>query len=241
MAVVGDPLHSLRPLREEEINQLSSNRAQHGTHPLAYDVYRAGDQLVIEFDAPGAAPSDLAVAIEGRTIVVSLHRKLAHGAGIDVIEAGREHGSFQQRLWLGEGWDLERLHARSENGVLYVHGQSLPGSQPGRWRWPQALARRSGAQGRPSRTRRRKQATPTPSPAAQGIARSTPRPMPVEGAPPLARRSSIRPGRRSKGTSRPTAPRRDSRRSSAGGSGAGPARSGFPRRSWPSGSDCPGR
>jgi HSP20 family protein len=121
MAVVGDPLHSLRPLREEEINQLSSNRAQHGTHPLAYDVYRAGDQLVIEFDAPGAAPSDLAVAIEGRTIVVSVHRKLANGAGIDVIEAGREHGTFQQRLWLGEGWDLERLHARSENGVLYVH------------------------------------------------------------------------------------------------------------------------
>ncbi len=127
MAMVGDPLHSLRPLREEEINQLSSNRAQHGTHPLAYDVYRAGDQLVIEFDAPGAAPSDLAVAIEGRTIVVSLRRTLANGAGIDVIEAGREHGTFHQRLWLGDGWDLERLHARTENGVLYVHAPVAAG------------------------------------------------------------------------------------------------------------------
>ena len=127
MTMVGDPLHSLRPLREEEINQLSTNRAPHGTHPLAYDVYRAGDQLVIEFDAPGAAPSDLTVAIEGRIIAVSLRRKLANGAGIDVIEAGREHGTFQQRLWLGEGWDLERLHARAENGVLYVHAPVAAG------------------------------------------------------------------------------------------------------------------
>lgn len=76
---------------------------------------------MIEFDAPGAAPSDLAVAIEGRTVVVSLRRQLANGTGIDVIEAGREHGTFQQRLWLGDGWDLERLYARTEDGVLYVH------------------------------------------------------------------------------------------------------------------------
>jgi HSP20 family protein len=118
MTTVADPLGTLRPLREEDVHELTREHESHGTMPLAYDVYRDGQELVIEFDAPGVAPGDIALAVEGRTVDVSLGRKLARGRGIDVIEAGRQHGTFRQRLWLGDRWDTDQLTARAENGVL---------------------------------------------------------------------------------------------------------------------------
>lgn len=121
MARRKDPLRQLRPMREEEFSRLSgSDASQVGTGPLAYDVYRIGDELVIEFDVPGAAPSEIEVGIEGRWLVISLSRELARGNDIDVIEAGRQHGEFGQRLLLGERWDLDRLSAHTRHGVLYV-------------------------------------------------------------------------------------------------------------------------
>jgi HSP20 family protein len=118
--VAVDPLRTLRPLREEEVELLSTTHEPNGAPPLAYDVYRIGDELVIEFDAPGVVPSDISVTVEGRAIVVSLRRELAKGPGIDVIESGRQHGTFRQRLWLGDRWDAETLEARAEHGVLTV-------------------------------------------------------------------------------------------------------------------------
>jgi len=114
-----DPLTALRPIRE---NELDEPRAMPpiGTAPLAYDVYRSGGELTIEFDAPGVEASDINLTIEGRSLVVSLRRGLRKGPGIDVVEAGRHHGTFQQRLWLGDGWDLDGLEARVENGILLV-------------------------------------------------------------------------------------------------------------------------
>ena len=118
--VAVDPLRTLRPLREEEVELLSTAHEPTGAPPLAYDVYRTGDELVIEFDAPGVAPSDISVTVEGRAVVVSLRREFAKGPGIDVIESGRQHGTFRQRLWLGDRWDAESLRASAEHGVLIV-------------------------------------------------------------------------------------------------------------------------
>jgi HSP20 family protein len=120
MSTVADPLGTLRPLREEDVHELTREHEDHGAMPLAYDVYREGQELVIEFDAPGVAPGDIGLVVEGRTVDVSLGRNLARGRGIDVIEAGRQHGTFRQRLWLGDRWDTDQLTARAENGVLTV-------------------------------------------------------------------------------------------------------------------------
>jgi HSP20 family protein len=118
MSHMVDPLSTLRPLREDEIEQRSAPSAAGGKSPLAYDVYRFGDDLVIEFDAPGIAPADIAVRVEGRAVEVTVRRSLNRGPGVDVIEAGRQHGTFRQRLWLGDRWNLDGLTARAEHGVL---------------------------------------------------------------------------------------------------------------------------
>jgi HSP20 family protein len=119
MTQVVDPLRALRPLREEEIEQLTTAHEPDAT-PLAYDVYRDGDELVIEFDAPGVAPSDIEVTVEGQAVVVTLRRELAKGPGVDVIESGRQHGTFRRRLWLGDRWDLQGLRAHARHGTLSV-------------------------------------------------------------------------------------------------------------------------
>jgi len=119
MTHVVDPLRTLRPLREEEIEQLTTVHEPDAT-PLAYDVYRDGDELVIEFDAPGVAPSDIDVTVEGQAVVVSLRRELVKGPGVDVIESGRQHGTFRRRLWLGDRWDLRGVRAHAQHGALSV-------------------------------------------------------------------------------------------------------------------------
>jgi HSP20 family protein len=119
MPQIVDPLRTLRPLREEEIEKLTTVHEAVAT-PLAYDVYRTGDELVIEFDAPGVAPGDIDVSVEGRAVVVTLRRQPARGPGVDVIESGRQHGTFRRRLWVGDSWNLHELRARAEHGVLSV-------------------------------------------------------------------------------------------------------------------------
>jgi HSP20 family protein len=120
MSLAPDPMRSLRPLREEEIDQLAAAQPSPDGGPLAYDVYRTGDELVIEFDVPGVPPAEIDVSVEGRMIVVGLRRGLVRGPGIDVIETGRQHGAFRQRLLAGDRWDLEGVTAHAEHGVLTV-------------------------------------------------------------------------------------------------------------------------
>jgi HSP20 family protein len=115
-----DPLRDLRPLRADEMDGLATGRRTMTGAPLEYDVYRTGQELVIEFDVPGVAPEELDVSIEGRMILVSLRRSLPAGPNIDVIETGRQHGVFTQRLLLGARWDVERVSAYADNGVLSV-------------------------------------------------------------------------------------------------------------------------
>lgn len=126
-------MHRVDP--ESECGPMSS-RSFPRRHPftvLAYDVYKRADELVIEFDVPGIDPSRIEITLEGRTLAVSVDRQLAHGDGIDVIDCGRAHGTFSERLLLGNRWDPTGIRAHIEHGVLSVrapmagwHARSIP-------------------------------------------------------------------------------------------------------------------
>lgn len=148
MALRVDPLRQMRPVPADDLAARTFDHPS-SAGPLAYDVYRTGDRLVIEFDVPGVEPAAVDVGVEDRTLVVSIRRELAQGSGVDVIEAGRQHGVFSQRLFLGDRWDLEQMDARARNGVLVV---SAPVAQHAtRRRLPVA----DGTQERPVRDGRR--------------------------------------------------------------------------------------
>ncbi|MDA8381059.1 MAG: Hsp20/alpha crystallin family protein [Actinomycetota bacterium] len=120
MDVRVDPLTHLRPIRGDELDALSAEHEVGPGGPLAYDVYRAGGELVIEFDVPGVEPSQIEVDLQGRTLRVTVTRQLPASVGADLIDTGRQHGTFTQRLFLGNRWDIAHLRATTRNGVLYL-------------------------------------------------------------------------------------------------------------------------
>jgi HSP20 family protein len=115
-----DPQTGCRPIRVDELEDLPHRHDRGPSALLAYDVFKRGDELVIEFDIPGVDPSSIEVVLEGRTLLVSVNRELAQGDGIDVIDPGRAHGAFSERLLLGNRWDPTGLRARVEHGVLTI-------------------------------------------------------------------------------------------------------------------------
>ncbi len=124
-----DPLRGCRPVRVEELEDLQARRRPLSPSVLAYDVYRSGEDLVIEFDVPGVDPAAIELAVEGADLVVSVRRELERGHGIDVVDARRAHGVFTERLLLGSRWNPSRLRARVENGVLTVRAPVAEGSR----------------------------------------------------------------------------------------------------------------
>ena len=115
-----DPLRPLRPVPEEAIDAVSERDPIPSGKPLAYDVYLSNHELVIEFDVPGIDAGDLTVELQDRKLVVTASRELHDGGGMDVIETGRQHGTFTRRLFLSDRWDVDRLTATIERGVLHV-------------------------------------------------------------------------------------------------------------------------
>jgi HSP20 family protein len=124
-----DPLRGCRPVRVEELEDVQARRRPSSPTLLAYDVYRSGDELVIEFDVPGVDPSAIELATEGSDLVVSVRRGLARGDAVDVVEARRQHGHFTERLQLGSRWSPSRLRARVEHGVLTVRAPVAEGDR----------------------------------------------------------------------------------------------------------------
>lgn len=114
-----DPLSTRRPRREGELEERGGPSAP-GSMPLADDVFRQADELVLGFDAPGTEPSAVVVVVERRSLLVTLRRGLGRGPDIDVIDVWRQHDTFRQRLWRGDRWDLEGRRVRVHNGVLTV-------------------------------------------------------------------------------------------------------------------------
>jgi HSP20 family protein len=121
MHIETDPINRLRPLSEEQLRSAVESHGSHGaTAPLAYDVYRMGDEMVIAFDVPGATPDDVELDIDGPWLTVKVERGVPTGHRVDLVHIGRHHGTFSHRLFMGHAWDLSKAQAVVRDGVLEV-------------------------------------------------------------------------------------------------------------------------
>ena len=125
-----DQIEELRPLPADAMNsEAIENHSVQAESPLAYDVYRVGNELHIDFDVPGVDPSAIRLSIENQFLTVSVERELPH-MGVEMIERRRVHGSFERRLVLPGHWRLDALRASCENGVLQIRAPLVQGSVP---------------------------------------------------------------------------------------------------------------
>jgi HSP20 family protein len=85
---------------------------------LPVDIYRAGDEFIVEVDVPGMDPASLDLTVERNMLSVAGERPARHDA--DVVLCERPHARFSRQLYLGEGLDTDRLQADYEGGVLVI-------------------------------------------------------------------------------------------------------------------------
>jgi HSP20 family protein len=95
---------------------------------LPVDVYRSGDEFMVEVDVPGMDPKSLDVTVERNMLSISGERPARHGDA-EVLLCERPHARFSRQLYLGENLETEGVEASYENGVLTI---TIPVSQKAR-------------------------------------------------------------------------------------------------------------
>ena len=115
MAVVFDPFREMDRLTSQLWGGPSTTRTPRW---MPMDLYRAGDHYVVNIDLPGVDPGSIDVDVDGSTLTIRAQRTLRGEEQAEWIAQERPSGSYMRQLSLGEGLDLEQIHAHYENGVL---------------------------------------------------------------------------------------------------------------------------
>ncbi|CAH9017611.1 Hsp20/alpha crystallin family protein [Candidatus Nitrosacidococcus sp. I8] len=85
----------------------------------AVDVKEDVDRFVIYADVPGVEPQDIEITLDNGVLTLKGQRKTFHSEEQQGYRrAERSSGSFLRRFTLPNTVDIEKVSARSENGVL---------------------------------------------------------------------------------------------------------------------------
>jgi HSP20 family protein len=84
------------------------------------DVYRRGDEFVVELDVPGVDPSSIDISVERNMLTVSGEMQPRHEDADEILVCERPHVRFRRQVYLGEGLDTDNIRASDENGVLRI-------------------------------------------------------------------------------------------------------------------------
>ena len=126
MTISFDPFREMDRLTRELLGPTTQSR---GPRWMPMDLYREGDHYVAAIDLPGVDPGSIDVNVEGNTLTVRAERTL-RGEETQWLAQERASGSFMRQLTLGEGLDLDNIHADYENGVLSLTIPTAAQQQP---------------------------------------------------------------------------------------------------------------
>jgi HSP20 family protein len=85
---------------------------------MPVDLYRDGDQYVLNADMPGIDPGSVDIDVDGQLLTIRANRTMDHRDGVKWLAQERPHGSYLRQFSVGEGIDSDRISAHYENGVL---------------------------------------------------------------------------------------------------------------------------
>jgi HSP20 family protein len=126
MTVFFDPFREMDRLSRELLGQ----RAQGGgPRWMPMDLYREGDHFVANIDLPGVDPGSIDIDVEGSTLTIRAQRTF-RSEDAEWLSQERPSGTFMRQMTLGEGVDVENIHADYENGVLSLTVPVAAGAKP---------------------------------------------------------------------------------------------------------------
>ncbi|BBH68956.1 heat-shock protein Hsp20 [Actinoplanes sp. OR16] len=85
---------------------------------MPMDLYRSGDHFVLHCDLAGIDPGSVQVDVDGRVLTIRAERTARTDADVQWVRRERLTGTFERRLTLGDGLDLDRITATWQDGVL---------------------------------------------------------------------------------------------------------------------------
>lgn len=109
---------SFDPFRELDRRVGSFAPATRGPRWMPMDLYRAGDDYVVDIDLPGVAPESIDLDVDGRILTVRAERAIADPDGGRWLAQERPSGSYRRQLSLSDGLDADAIVASYAHGVL---------------------------------------------------------------------------------------------------------------------------
>jgi HSP20 family protein len=88
------------------------------TMAMPMDLYRSGDHFVLHCDLAGIDPGSVQVDVDGRVLTIRAERSARTDADVQWVRRERATGTFERRLTLGDGLDLDKIAATWQDGVL---------------------------------------------------------------------------------------------------------------------------
>ncbi|MGN6124980.1 MAG: Hsp20/alpha crystallin family protein, partial [Humibacter sp.] len=87
---------------------------------MPVDLFREGDQYVLNADLPGVDPGSVDVDVDGHLLTIRAQRSAANRENSRWLAQERPFGSYQRQFTIGDDVDAENISASYDNGVLSV-------------------------------------------------------------------------------------------------------------------------
>ena len=88
------------------------------TAAMPMDLYRSGDHFVLHCDLAGVDPESVDINVDGRVLTIRAERTARTDTDVHWLRRERATGTFERRLSMGDGLDLENIAATWDQGVL---------------------------------------------------------------------------------------------------------------------------
>jgi HSP20 family protein len=99
-------------------NEMFGNVGGSATVAMPMDLYRSGDHFVLHCDLAGVDPESVDINVDGRMLTIRAERTARTDTDVQWLRRERPIGTFERRLSMGDGLDLDRITATWQQGVL---------------------------------------------------------------------------------------------------------------------------
>src|SRR4051812_47402031 len=87
---------------------------------MPVDLFRSGDQYVLNADLPGIDPTSVDVDVDGQLLTIRAERLAPATEEVKWLAHERPYGSYMRQFTLGDGVDPEGITANYDSGVLSI-------------------------------------------------------------------------------------------------------------------------
>ncbi|WP_217180938.1 Hsp20/alpha crystallin family protein [Streptomyces sp. AC495_CC817] len=114
MALSFDPFSQLDRFAASVLDSVRAPRL------MPVDLFRDGEQYVLNADLPGVDPGSIDVDVDGSQLTIRAQRTADSREGVRWLARERGAGQFLRQFTLGDGVDVDSISASYESGVLSV-------------------------------------------------------------------------------------------------------------------------